>query len=187
LKVDSIFSGSALICTALLTGSLILSARPLAAETLLSQLQQRAQKQTQSTVETSVANNPSATETLGAALIKPAGQAIVEKQPVFVVGPAAYVATAYTLRGRTASGQPVSRGLIAADPRILPLGSRVRLEAGTFSGEYLVADTGGAVRGRRIDIWTPSIREAMRFGRRTIKLTVLSFGGKRRATKAARS
>jgi len=149
LKVNSIFSGSALICTALLTGSLILSARPLAAETLLSQLQQRAQKQTQSTVETSVANNPSATETLGAALAKPVGQAIIEKQPVFVVAPASYVATAYTLRGRTASGQPVSRGLIAADPRILPLGSRVRLEAGTFSGEYLVADTGGAVRGRR--------------------------------------
>ena len=185
--MNSIFSGSALICTALLTGSLILSARPLAAETLLSQLQQRAQKQTQSAVEAAVANNPSATETLGAALAKPAGRAIIEKQPMFVVGPAAYVATAYTLRGRTASGQPVSRGLIAADPRILPLGSRVRLEAGTFSGEYLVADTGGAVRGRRIDIWTPSIREALRFGRRTIKLTVLSFGGKRRTTKAARS
>jgi 3D (Asp-Asp-Asp) domain-containing protein len=187
LKLNSIFSGSALICTALLTGSLILSARPLAAETLLSQLQQRAQKQTQSAIEAPVANNPSATETLGAALAKPVGQAIIEKQPVFVVAPAAYIATAYTLRGRTASGQPVSRGLIAADPRILPLGSRVRLEAGTFSGEYLVADTGGAVRGRRIDIWTPSIREALRFGHRTIKLTVLSFGGKRRAAKAARS
>jgi 3D (Asp-Asp-Asp) domain-containing protein len=75
----------------------------------------------------------------------------------------------------------VSKGLIAADPRVLPLGSRVRLEAGMFTGEYLVADTGGAVRGRRIDIWTPSVKEAMRFGRRTIKLTVLSFGGKRRA------
>ncbi len=187
MKVKSIFSGSALICTALLTGSLILSARPLAAETLLSQLQQQAHKQMQAATEAPVANNPSVTETLGAALAKPVGQAIVEKQPVFVVAPAAYVATAYTLRGRTASGQPVSRGLIAADPRILPLGSRVRLEAGTFSGEYLVADTGGAVRGRRIDIWTPSIREAMRFGRRTIKLTVLSFGGKRRATKAVRS
>ncbi len=186
MKVKSIFSGSALICTALLTGSLILSARPLAAETLLYQLQQRAQKQMQAAAEAPVANNPSVTETLGAALAKPAGQAIVEKQPVFVSAPAVYVATAYTLRGRTASGQPVSRGLIAADPRILPLGSRVRLEAGTFSGEYLVADTGGAVRGHRIDIWTPSIREAMRFGRRTIKLTVLSLGGKRRAAKLAK-
>ncbi|HEX6283316.1 MAG TPA: 3D domain-containing protein, partial [Pyrinomonadaceae bacterium] len=59
--------------------------------------------------------------------------------------------------------------------------SRVRLEAGAYSGEYLVADTGTLVRGRRIDIWTPSTREAMRFGRRTVKLTVLSYGAKRRA------
>jgi 3D (Asp-Asp-Asp) domain-containing protein len=97
-----------------------------------------------------------------------------------------YTATAYSLRGRTASGRPVSRGLIAADPAVLPLGSRVRLEAGSFSGEYLVADTGGAVRGRRIDIWTPSTREAMKFGRRIIKLTVLSLGAKRQKANSNR-
>jgi 3D (Asp-Asp-Asp) domain-containing protein len=93
----------------------------------------------------------------------------------FVVPPATYSATAYSLRGRTASGMYVSRGLIAADPRHLPLGTRVRIEAGPWSGEYVVADIGGAIRGRIIDIWTPSTREAMQFGRRTIKLTVLSF------------
>ena len=96
-----------------------------------------------------------------------------------VVAPQTYTATAYSLRGRTASGRPVSRGLIAADPSVLPLGTRVRVEAGSFSGEYVVADTGGSVRGRRIDIWTPTAREAMQFGRRAVKLTVLSFGGKR--------
>lgn len=90
-----------------------------------------------------------------------------------------FTATAYSLRGRTASGRPVSRGLIAADPSLLPLGTRVRVEAGSLSGDYLVADTGGAVRGRRIDIWTPTSREAMQFGRRAVKLTVLSFGGRR--------
>ena len=99
----------------------------------------------------------------------------------FVVPATSYVATAYSLRGRTASGAPVSRGIIAADPRVLPLGSRVRIEAGTWSGEYLVADTGGLVRGKRIDIWTPSTREAMRFGRRIVKLTVLKLGGRKRA------
>ena len=108
-------------------------------------------------------------------------EAIVAKE-TFVVAPTSYVATAYSLRGRTASGLMVGKGLIAADPRVLPLGSRVRLEAGAYSGEYLVADTGGLVRGKRIDIWTPSSREAMRFGRRTVKLTVLSLGGKRRTT-----
>jgi len=87
-----------------------------------------------------------------------------------------YSATAYSLRGRTASGRPASRGLIAADPSVLPLGTRVKVEAGSWSGEYLVADTGGAVRGRRIDIWTPTTREALQFGRRDVKLTVLELG-----------
>src|SRR5204862_726120 len=91
-----------------------------------------------------------------------------------------YTATAYSLRGRTASGKPVARGVIAADPRVLPLGTRVRIDAGEFSGEYVVADTGGAVKGRRVDIWTPTAREAMRFGRRAVKLTVLELGGKRK-------
>ena len=90
-----------------------------------------------------------------------------------------YSATAYSLRGKTASGQYVTRGLIAADPRVLPIGTRVRLEAGPWTGEYLVADTGGAIRGRKIDIWTPSSREAMQFGRRAVKLTVLSRPGTR--------
>ena len=99
--------------------------------------------------------------------------------------PETFVATAYSLRGRTASGKPVAHGLIAADPRVLPLGTRVRLEAGSMSGEYLVADTGGAVKGRHVDIWTSSARDAMRFGKRAVKLTVLSFGPRRiRSTKA---
>lgn len=97
-----------------------------------------------------------------------------------------FTATAYSLRGRTASGRLVSRGLIAADRRVLPLGTRVRLEAGPYSGEYLVADTGGLVRGRRIDIWVPNTGEAMRFGRRTVKLTVLAYGGRRAPVTVAR-
>jgi len=104
----------------------------------------------------------------------------------FEVAPETYTATAYSLHGRTASGMPVARGLIAADPAILPLGTRVRVEAGSFSGEYVVADTGGAVKGHRIDIWTPTSREAMQFGRRAVKLTVLSFGGRRAKSAAVR-
>ena len=85
-----------------------------------------------------------------------------------------FTATAYSLRGRTASGSGVRRGIIAADRRVLPIGTRVRLEAGSYSGEYVVADTGGAVRGRKIDIWVPQTSEAMRFGRRPVRLTVLT-------------
>lgn len=105
---------------------------------------------------------------------------------VIVMPGETYTATAYSLRGRTASGKPVARGLIAADPRVLPLGTRVRIDAGSFSGEYLVADTGGAVKGRRIDIWTPTTREALRFGRRAVKLTVLELGGRRKKAPVTR-
>jgi 3D (Asp-Asp-Asp) domain-containing protein len=84
-----------------------------------------------------------------------------------------FTATAYCLKGRTAMGHGVRRGVIAADPRVLRLGSRVNLGAGAYSGQYLVSDTGGAVRGRKIDIWVPSCAEARRFGRRTVTIGVL--------------
>ena len=158
MKVHSIFSGSALIAFALLSGSLIFSARTLSAETLSSQAQKL------------IPPISLPTGSVGEKI------AVEEK---YEVAPATYVATAYSLRGRTASGRMVAKGLIAADPRHLPLGSRVRLQAGSYSGEYLVADTGSMVRGKRIDIWTPTSREAMRFGRRTVKLTVLSLGRKK--------
>jgi 3D (Asp-Asp-Asp) domain-containing protein len=162
LKVYSIVSGSALFATALLTCSLIFPSKTLSAEALPAQSQQSTTPQIQITSQGTLGEKIATTEN-------------------YVVPPANYVATAYSLRGRTASGRPVAKGLIAADPRHLPLGSRVRLDAGSYSGEYLVADTGTMVRGRRIDIWTPTSREAMRFGRRTVKLTVLSLGAKRAA------
>lgn len=107
----------------------------------------------------------------------------VKQTPVINLA-GSYTATAYSLRGRTASGKPVARGLIAADPRVLPLGTRVRIEAGEFTGEYVVADTGGSVKGHRVDIWTPTPREAMRFGKRAIKLTILELGGRKPNSRA---
>lgn len=98
-----------------------------------------------------------------------------------------FQATAYSLPGRTASGQMVRRGIIAADRRVLPLGTRVRLSAGGRSGEYTVADTGGAVRGRIIDIWVPSTSEAMKFGRRNVQLTVLQYPRGTKSAPAART
>ena len=84
-----------------------------------------------------------------------------------------FKATAYCLKGRTASGGSVRRGIVAADPRVLPLGTRINISAGAYSGTYTVADTGGAVRGRILDIWVPSCAEANKFGRRTIKVSVV--------------
>ena len=82
----------------------------------------------------------------------------------------AFSATAYCFSGRTAMGHPVRRGLIAADPRVLKLGSRVYVSAGQWSGTYLVSDTGGGIKGKRIDIWVPGCSEARRFGRRTVQV-----------------
>jgi 3D (Asp-Asp-Asp) domain-containing protein len=82
----------------------------------------------------------------------------------------AFSATAYCFSGRTAMGHGVRRGLIAADPRVLKMGSRVYVNAGPWSGTYLVSDTGGAIKGKRIDIWVPSCGEARRFGRRTVQI-----------------
>lgn len=77
-------------------------------------------------------------------------------------------ATAYCLRGRTATGGNVRRGIVAADPRVLPLGSRIQITAGGYTGIYTVTDTGGAVKGRKLDIWVPSCSEARQFGNRSI-------------------
>lgn len=85
-----------------------------------------------------------------------------------------FKATAYCLKGRTASGGGVRRGIVAADTRVLPLGTRINISAGSYSGTYTVADTGGAVKGRKLDIWVPSCSEAVKFGRRSIKVSVVS-------------
>lgn len=103
----------------------------------------------------------------------------VTDAPKPVTQPTAYVATAYSLRGRGASGLGVRKGTIAADPRVLPFGTRVRLDAGPYSGEYLVTDSGSAVKGNKIDVWVPTYKEACRFGRRSVKLIVLSYGPRR--------
>ena len=84
-----------------------------------------------------------------------------------------FVATAYCLRGKTAMGHGVRSGLIAADPRVLRLGSRINLGAGAYSGNYLVSDTGGMIKGRRLDIWMASCSEARRFGRRNVSVSLL--------------
>jgi len=166
---------SAIIASVLLVGLIVFSAQTSIAETLLFQLQPQKQESKENPADP-LGKFETAEAPANAASAARSG---IAEQPKDVVPASPYVATAYSLKGRTASGRMVSRGLIAADPSVLPLGSRVRLEHPGYTGEYLVADTGGAIRGRRIDIWTPSAREAMRFGRRTVKLTVLSYGGRR--------
>jgi len=93
---------------------------------------------------------------------------------LFARVPSTFVATAYSVSGTTATGGVTSRGTLAADPAILPAGTRVRISgAGRYSGLYVVEDTGPRVVGRHIDIYMPSWLEAKRFGKRRVKVSVL--------------
>jgi 3D (Asp-Asp-Asp) domain-containing protein len=75
--------------------------------------------------------------------------------------------TAYCLRGTTRRSNPVRPGIVAADPKVFPLGKYVEIYLGTrHLGRFLVDDTGGKVKGNKLDIWTPRCAEALMFGRR---------------------
>jgi 3D (Asp-Asp-Asp) domain-containing protein len=107
------------------------------------------------------------------------------KEPdLAILGPASnFQATAYALYGRTRSGTYVRRGVVAADPRVIPLGSIVQIRTPGYSGVYTVQDTGRKIKGNIVDVWVPSSREARIFGRRKIKLHVLRLGPKGRISK----
>lgn len=117
-------------------------------------------------------------------------QLVIDAEKVARTGGAAYAegelvdfhATAYCLKGRTASGINTRPGVIAADPRVLPLGTVVHLRAGRYTGTYTVMDTGGLIKGRLIDVYVPTYKEAVEFGRRQVKIKVIG----RNSTKVAR-
>jgi cystine transport system substrate-binding protein len=77
--------------------------------------------------------------------------------------------TGYAIRGRTASGLPTGWGIIAVDPTVIPLGTRMTIPG---YGEGVAADTGGAVRGATIDLWFPTLAQAMAWGRKTVTITL---------------
>lgn len=84
-------------------------------------------------------------------------------------------ATAYCQHGTTASGTITKRGVVAADPKVLAPGTVIRVKSTlrAYSGVYRVEDTGSAIKGREIDIYTPSCAAAKRFGRRPVTVHVL--------------
>jgi 3D (Asp-Asp-Asp) domain-containing protein len=101
---------------------------------------------------------------------KPVDAAKEEPSPA----PARFVATAYAVHGTTASGTRAHRGVVAADPSVLPLGTRIKVKgAGAHSGVYVVEDTGRAIQGNHIDIFEPDQQRAKQFGQRDVEVTVL--------------
>ena len=75
----------------------------------------------------------------------------------------------YALRGRTASGLPTGWGIVAVDPSVIPLGTRMTIPG---YGEGVAADTGGSVQGATIDLWFPTLARAMAWGRKTVTITL---------------
>jgi 3D (Asp-Asp-Asp) domain-containing protein len=95
-----------------------------------------------------------------------------------------FSATAYCKGSVTASGVPPRTGVAAADPDLLPVGSVIQVDTGEqkYGGVYTIMDTGPAVQGREIDVYMWSCHEALKFGRREIRLVVLRLGWNPRAS-----
>jgi 3D (Asp-Asp-Asp) domain-containing protein len=79
------------------------------------------------------------------------------------------VATGYSLHGTTATGLPVGWGTIAVDPSVIPLGTSMTIPG---YGEGVAADTGDAVRAATIDLWFPTVPQALAWGQRVVTVTL---------------
>jgi cystine transport system substrate-binding protein len=77
--------------------------------------------------------------------------------------------TGYSLPGHTATGLPVGWGVVAVDPSVIPLGTKLTIPG---YGEAVAADVGSSVRGRDIDLWFPTLAQARAWGRRTVTITL---------------
>ncbi len=78
-------------------------------------------------------------------------------------------ATGYSILGTTATGLPVGWGVVAVDPSVIPLGTRLTIPE---YGEGVAADTGGAVQGAAIDLWFPTVAQANAWGRRVVTIAL---------------
>jgi peptidoglycan DL-endopeptidase CwlO len=79
------------------------------------------------------------------------------------------VATGYAMHGRTATGAPTGWGVVAVDPSVIPLGTRMTIPG---YGSGVAADTGGAIQGATIDLWFPTVAQARAWGRRTVTIAL---------------
>lgn len=76
----------------------------------------------------------------------------------------------------TATGKSLRVGMVAVDPRVIPLGTKLYIEApdGSWVYGYAVAeDTGGAIKGNKIDLFYPTASAARQFGRKTANVYIL--------------
>ncbi len=119
-------------------------------------------------------------------LVKTETEIVVEKKPVYITNVKEieketewfyFVATGYSandpLQGTnniTATGKEIKKGMVSVDPKIIPLGTRIEIKD---TGLFVAEDTGGKIKGNRIDIYFETKEEAKEFGRQTIWVRVL--------------
>ena len=77
-------------------------------------------------------------------------------------------ATCYDLPGKTATGMPVGPGVVAVDPSVIPLGSKLYVPG---YGNGVAADVGSGIQGATIDLWMPQA-QCLSWGRRTVTITI---------------
>lgn len=99
----------------------------------------------------------------------PTSRGSFSRSRVMVVESTAYTPHDGSQTGRTATGRLAKYGIIAVDPRIIPLHSLVFVEGYGFA---VAADTGGAIKGNRIDVCFPSLTTANQWGRRKVVIHV---------------
>ncbi len=100
--------------------------------------------------------------------------AVTESTPA--TPPEVFHATAYCVSGVTRTGVMAAPGHVAADPRVIPLGSMIYVDSPLMGGIYQVRDTGELVKGKIIDIFIPSYERCVEFGRRMVKVKILRYG-----------
>lgn len=92
-----------------------------------------------------------------------------------IVSATAYTAYCNGCSGTTAIGIDLranpNQKVVAVDPKVIPLGSRVWVEG---YGEAIAGDTGGAIKGNKIDVFIPSQEQAMQWGRKNVKIKILN-------------
>jgi 3D (Asp-Asp-Asp) domain-containing protein/LysM repeat protein len=105
----------------------------------------------------------------------PAVEAAAPSSKEIIVEATAYTASCEGCSGITATGinllENPNAKVISVDPSVIPLGSKVYVEG---YGEAIAGDTGGAIKGNKIDIFIPTKQEAINFGRKQVKVTILN-------------
>jgi 3D (Asp-Asp-Asp) domain-containing protein len=105
----------------------------------------------------------------------PAVEAAAPSSKEIIVEATAYTASCEGCSGITATGinllENPNQKVISVDPSVIPLGSKVYVEG---YGEAIAGDTGGAIKGNKIDIFIPTKQEAINFGRQQVKVTILN-------------